>query len=226
MDERLWAGAEFKCENAFFHLEQMGRLLDSPRPTGAFAAMGASGTIIGNRWQLPFYAHLDAFLAATRSVPEIIRCCFGVDHNKNVEGWFKGLEEEEKGRRRRFNSHFAVHVNEFQKLPLSKARDISLHRTGYPPATIEVSSMFGVVHLGTPIEHAPEFESQAFRGLPFQSNSYATRPNWSGFKIVGGPLFETCQDHLAKTQALIAESRRVANLVHGTCVVSLPPHSG
>jgi hypothetical protein len=86
MDEKLWAGVGLKLQNAEFHLLQMERSLDLPEPT----ALEASGMIVDTGWHRAFYAHLDAFLSAARSVPEIIQCCFGVDlGHPEMKEWFK-----------------------------------------------------------------------------------------------------------------------------------------
>jgi hypothetical protein len=52
-------------------------------------------------WHREFYAHLDAFLSAARSVPEIIKCCFGADEvNREMRAWFDSLNAAERERRR------------------------------------------------------------------------------------------------------------------------------
>jgi hypothetical protein len=53
------------------------------------AALESMGVIVDDGWHRAFYAHLDAFLSATRSLPEIIQCCFGVD--RRLSGWLKSL---------------------------------------------------------------------------------------------------------------------------------------
>jgi hypothetical protein len=78
--DELWAGVDLKIENAQFHFDAMIRVLQpqSPERVGTYTIEGM-GTVISGSWHRPFYAHFDAFLSASRSVPEIIRCCFGVD---------------------------------------------------------------------------------------------------------------------------------------------------
>ena len=88
MDEKLWAGAELKLQNAEFHLDMMGRSVQPPEQTAINVALQASGAIIATGWHRAF-AYFDAFLSAARSVPEIIQCCFGVDlGHPDMEEWF------------------------------------------------------------------------------------------------------------------------------------------
>ncbi|MGH6636950.1 MAG: hypothetical protein ACRED0_12755, partial [Gammaproteobacteria bacterium] len=62
----------------------MDRSLQPPEQTTNNVVLEASGAIIDTGWQRSFYAHFDAFLSATRSVPWIIQCCFGADLANNV----------------------------------------------------------------------------------------------------------------------------------------------
>jgi hypothetical protein len=88
MHEILWTGVELKLQHAEFHLHWMGRSLEPRGRTATDVALEASGAIIGTGWQRSFYAHLDAFLSATRSVAEVIKCCFGVDSSPKMTTWF------------------------------------------------------------------------------------------------------------------------------------------
>ena len=72
MHEHLWAGVELKLQNAVFHLRQMERSIDRFEQTEESAELQASGAIFDTGWQQSIYAHVDAFLSAARSVPEII----------------------------------------------------------------------------------------------------------------------------------------------------------
>ncbi len=102
MHEELWASVELKLQNAEFHLRQMARSLESPERTATNVALEASDAIIDTGWQLSFYAHLDAFLSAARSVAEIIKCCLGVDRHREMKAWFDRLPAEERDRRCEF----------------------------------------------------------------------------------------------------------------------------
>jgi hypothetical protein len=71
MDEKLWAGVKLKLLHAEFHFEMMGRSIQPPEQTAINVALQASGALIDTGWQRAFYAYLDAFLSAARSVPKI-----------------------------------------------------------------------------------------------------------------------------------------------------------
>ena len=51
------------------------------------------------QWQPDFYYYLDAFLGATRSVPDVIQKCFG-DDNLSKKEWPQPLDAEETARRK------------------------------------------------------------------------------------------------------------------------------
>ena len=73
-----------------------------PERTQWSAALESSGTIIGFDWQ-SIYAYLDAFLGITRSVPEVVNCCFGHDTSPKMATWFAKLPSEEQTRRLNFS---------------------------------------------------------------------------------------------------------------------------
>jgi hypothetical protein len=103
----LWPGIDLKLENAQFHLEGMGQALQPPERTAYTTVLESHGALIGGNWHRAFYAHLDAFLSAARSVPELIRCCFGVDDGpKKMREWFQALDPAEQTRRREFSDRF------------------------------------------------------------------------------------------------------------------------
>jgi hypothetical protein len=54
-----------------------GQSLEPPERTQWNVALEASAAILATNWEKSFYPHLDAFLSTTRSIPEIIQCCFG-----------------------------------------------------------------------------------------------------------------------------------------------------
>jgi hypothetical protein len=91
MHEEMWAGVELKVQNAEFHLQRMEQSLNLPEPTALYVALEASGAILGTNWHRSFYAHLDAFLSAVRSVPEVIQFCFGKDDHHLVRQAFAVL---------------------------------------------------------------------------------------------------------------------------------------
>lgn len=102
MHDELWAGVEFKVANAHFHFDKMGRSLNPPEPTHMNVALQAAGAILDFCWKHSFYAYFDAFLSTTRSVAEVIRCCFGYDTALKMQR-FKNLPSDEQDRRREFS---------------------------------------------------------------------------------------------------------------------------
>jgi hypothetical protein len=127
MNEELWAGVELKLLHAEFPFESMGRSLEPPELTATNVAIEVSGGIIDTRWQRSFYAHLDAFLSASRSIPEIIQCCFGEDRASVMSAWLGRLPDAERHRRGDFRNQFKDRYDRFLALPLSRARNVSLH---------------------------------------------------------------------------------------------------
>jgi hypothetical protein len=220
----LWAGIGLKIENASFHLEGMGKALQPPERTSYTAIFESHGMIVGGNWHRAFYAHLDAFLSAARSVPELIRCCFGEDDgNREMKTWFKGLDQVERDRRKKFTAAFDADYRAFRALPLGTARHISEHRTGVPPVTATVSGRFGITYRGDPIKQIPTSET---RKLPaeyaWMEKSIPVRPMWTDFDIDGKPLFETCRDYLNSAQGLIDRARALAQEVHGDSELTSP----
>lgn len=218
MHDELWAGVELKLQNAQFHLDQMMRSIQPPERTGHSVAMMASGAIGVPDWQEAFYAHLDAFLSATRSVGNIIKCCFGVDNHFALNP-FKALHAEEQNRRREFQGQFDPLLKAFDGRLLSTSRHISEHRTGAPPVTVMTTGLFGVTYIGDPLTRIPTLETRNIdvpNLPPVHSAHLPVRPNWQDLKIDGQGLFPACRDHLKAAQDLLAEARRIAAEVHGT----------
>jgi len=224
MHEELWAGVDWKIESALFHLRRMEMALNPPeRSAMNGVALQASGAIIDNGWLISLYAHFDAFLSAARSVPEIIRCCFGEDPvNRTMKNWFANLPDEEKVRRRKFMKDFILHYEDFRVLLLSTTRNISQHRTGQPAVTVAVSGLFGVTYVGgranrIPISETPDVDNPALAKLS------PLFPTWGDFTIGGQPLFRSCQEYLERAQGFVEEAQRLSHQVHGTNALSLPP---
>jgi hypothetical protein len=159
--EGLWAGIDLKHDHAQFHFERMSAALHPPEATAFTAIMASRGAIIGHEWHRPFYAHLDAFLSAARSIPELIRCCFGYDTDNRMRRWFSALNASERARRRLFSESFEASYVAFRQLPLGTARHESEHRKGYPPATVTTTGLLGVTYAGDPITRLPSSETRS-----------------------------------------------------------------
>jgi hypothetical protein len=226
--DELWAGVGLKIENAQFHLDAMSRVLQpqSPEQVRTYTIEGGmGGTVTFGNWHRPFYAHFDAFLSASRSVPEIIRCCFGVDTGAPImKEWYEARTADERKRRSEFQEKFRLDYDAFRTLPLSTARNISEHRTGAAPVTVKVTGRFGVVHIGGPTKPIPTSE---IRETPpefgFLSSPMAVQPMWTDFTIDGAPLFKTCGDHLDRARSLADRARALAQEVHGESEITQPP---
>jgi hypothetical protein len=228
MHDELWASAELKIAHASFFFDQMGRSLYWDR-TARFAVIMAAGGVVGNSWHQAFYAYLDAFLAMGRSVPEVVNCCFGKDkRNKVMRDWFNGLSAAEKSRREIFTTQFDC--KDFSELPLSTARNITLHREGVAPVEVTITGLFGV-YTGSPTKAIPTWEMRpTYPGDdPAAQLAAAERPVSLGppvpdaFMIAGKPLFAECQAYIAKARILVTEARAIAERVHGSDVLTFPP---
>jgi hypothetical protein len=132
MHDELWAGVDLKLENAFFHLNEMDRALQLPERTHYSVALQASGAIVGKDWQRPLYAHLDAFLSATRSVGQIIKCGFGADKDQRLKPWAR-CRRKSRLVGKRSSTSSTPHLNAFNERLLSTSRHISEHRIGASP---------------------------------------------------------------------------------------------
>jgi hypothetical protein len=221
----LWAGVDLKVTNAGFHYQAMAKALEPPEQTAYTVVLESAGAIVGGNWHTAFYAHLDALLSAARSVPELIKCCFGVDKgHPMVRDWFQNLDPAEQQRRQDFWARFEPYYHGFRALPLGNARHISEHRTGAPPVTASVTGRFGITYFGSPTKTIPMTES---RELPaefaWMQKRVAVRPTWSQFEIDGKPLFETCDDYLKRASELITKARALAEEVHGDSKLTSPP---
>jgi len=236
MHEELWAGVVLKVTNAGFFLEQMGRSLQPPERTAINVALQSAGTIIGTQWQRALYAHLDAFLAMGRSVPEVIKCCFGKDtSNRLMRDWFKALDAAERNRRHMFSTQFQAEYETFGRLLLSTARNITLHRSGFPPVEVTISGRFGVSYTGSPIQRVSDIETSPIVPsddpadpailLAFAAarSPVPVQPMWTDFAIAGRPLFPECQAYLGHAQNLVEHARSIAQQVHGGDSLTAPP---
>jgi len=224
MHDQLWAGVELKLENARFHLRGMEQSLRPPEPTHMNVALQAAGAIIDTGWQRSFYAYLDAFLSTARSVAEVINCCFGHDKAPKMKKWFENLSPDEQARRREFSKRFKKIYIDFTQLPLSTARRISEHRTGYPDVTVAVNGILGVTYEGSPINRVPISETPRIADpeLSFLAKPRPVHPMWTDFQIDGQGLFEVCAAHIGHAQDLVNAARCIAQQVHGNKPLTPP----
>jgi hypothetical protein len=232
-----WNGVEFKQGEAEFFFQEMTQDLipASARPgLRAYAAYFSSpGTIVGNLWQSRFYYHLDAFLSAVRSIPDIIQACFGCD--PRVQSWVDQLPPTEPDRRKRFQAQFLPTYLAFNRLSLSRARNMTLHGAGTPPVTVEVSGRWGV-HRGGPTHSIPIADSP--RGtIGSDPNEYVPvisspvmplEPRQTDFSVSDNTgavvrLFPACTEYVKEARELIRSAQAIAQEVHGTQPLTPPP---
>ncbi|MFZ0840906.1 MAG: hypothetical protein WAM77_25880, partial [Xanthobacteraceae bacterium] len=188
----LWSGIDIKIQHAHFFLDKMGRALVPPERTQWSAALDSSGTIRGFNWQ-SIYAYLDAFLGITRSVPEVVNCCFGHDTSPKMATWFDKLPPEEQTRRRNFSNQFRADRQRFLDHALSNERNVSLHRTGIPSVVVAHTGFFGVTYVGGPSNPIPLTETRPLpEGDPhaWVAKPIQVTPSWKDFTIDGKPLFD------------------------------------
>jgi hypothetical protein len=225
MHEELWSGPQLKLEYAYFHVAMMQRALQPSEMAENYPAIIASGAIVNTGWQRSIYPHFDAFLAAARSIPEIIQCCFGTDRDYRILRWFKQLPAGEQARRRAFRHQFTSYKT-FRDLPLSRSRQISQHRRGCPEIEFTISGRFGVTYIGGPADPTPLSDTLQIDNplLAVMPRSPAMQPAHNeDFQIEGRPLSTECLEYLGQAQLLIHDARTLAEKVHGADVLSAPP---
>ena len=201
-----------------------------PERTTLGVVQESTGAIFGNLWQLPFWAHLDAFLSATKSIAEIIGCCFGVD--RTLEGWVEQRSPDERSRRKKFQNLFISHLEEFSKHPLVQERNDSEHRLGHSRATVDIPSLFGpswvdvnglrvLMHTGGPVQQVPIGAMREMGDHSWMNQSYPLRPRQEDFKILEEKLFSLCRDFLEAARRLVNDGRRISAEVHQ--ILTPPP---
>ena len=237
--DALWSAVEHRLAAAEFFFREMSQDIAPPylnRPELAAITFG-TGAIVGHPWQEKFYHHFDAFLAMARSVPEIIRCCFGVDSDRRMSAWLTGLNSAELTRRRAFQQQFGPLGSAFVNLPLSGARNITLHRTGVSPVTVHVVGRWGT-YIGDPLTAIPQSEILSVAAGNDPALQWAAtepaqpvRPLAADFslRLPAGcspstvELFPECQRFLNAAKALTADARAIAETVHGSHPLTPPP---
>jgi hypothetical protein len=221
---KLWDGIAAKLDYAEFHLEKTFEALIPPRLSAHMAAIEASGDIIGHEWQRPFFAHFDAFLSATRSVPEIIRACFGEDRGHlDMRRWFDQLPDDEQTRRSQFSAEFSSALDGFRNMPLSKARNISDHRRGVAPVVGEIVGMFGIYAV-TATERAPTTEIREVEPeYGWLVKPRPIQPAWTDFYIGAEPLFDVSKAYLDSARSLRQMGLEIEKRVHSGKSLTDPP---
>lgn len=235
----LWDGVSFKLDMAQFYLGEMRNDLVPAIAEREYSYYQTSSVPPMNRWAPKFYYHLDAFLAATRSVDLVITTTFGVDTNNKMRSWIDTLPTHEKDTRTAFQSQYDVIAAAFRDHLLTHIRNVSIHRSGTPQVEVAVLGRWGEHYRGGPAKSLPTFE-QAQR--PAEDNpdhplnwmqplSFAIEPGPDEFVVQevlpGGssrdhPLFASCEAYLTSAAQLVANAKSLAARVH-THPVTPPP---
>lgn len=71
MHDDLWQGVDFKLAEAEFFLDRMGKALIPPRVSDPTRHPACGHSVA--KWQPDFYFYLDAFIAAARSIPDVVQ---------------------------------------------------------------------------------------------------------------------------------------------------------
>jgi hypothetical protein len=221
---KLWRGIDVKLDYAQFHFEKTFAALVRPRLDPHMAAIEASGAIVPHEWQRPFFAHFDAFLSATKSVPEIMRACFGKDQGSvEMRRWFGELPADEKIRRSQFSAEFASALAGFRSMTLSKARNISDHRRGVAPVVGKIVGMFGTYGV-TATERAPTTEIREVEPeYGWLVKPRAIEPAWTDFYIGTEPLFEASKAYLEASRNLCTMGLEIEKRIHSGKSLTDPP---
>jgi hypothetical protein len=229
MYDELWIGVEFKLKEARFFLDRMGEVLV---PHYQHPAYGPSVV----KWQPDFYFYLDAFLGATRSVPDVIQKCFGLDPH-SPKDWPQPLNAEESGRRKMFQDEFTGRYQAFSHQPLSRVRVGTFHWLGFPSVQTKAKGFFGQEYTGKPGNPIP---STAARPWPdgtdptlvvLFSKPFPVDPSWKDFTLElprddgtteSKPLFSECEAYLDSARQLVQESRELCERIHGKAKLTSP----
>jgi hypothetical protein len=238
----MWESIDARVEEADFFLEQMSKDLVPPEmgPNAQLArAIAMTGAIVAHPWQPRFYFHLNAFLAAARSVPEIIMFQFGVDPkaSKSVKNWVKKLLYAEQRLRDQFYDQFHPILAQIEHNPVSTARNIAVHRQGTVSVNVAVVDAWGNAHQAGPTTHLDDAAAPPIgAGLAAGEQPPARlTPRWSDFEITlhlpapapprVEPLEPALRNYLRGVKQAVEAARLIVQHVYGTMTPTLtsPP---
>jgi hypothetical protein len=238
---------ESKLEEAGKLLTKLARVIIHPRHKAGFTAthaaiMSCPGTLIAHAWHEEFEATLNAFLAVTHSVPDIITKQLGYDAygmrlpwyrrlGNAIKRWWHGSTpaEEEKKRRKKFQRKFDKKLRKFRQHPLVEERHEVIHRSGLPHWEVRVKGRFET-YIGRPMNPLPAVEQwpiipredPAFWVLA-DSSPLPLEPMADDFSWVipqpNGPdkelpLFDECRAFLRAARDLAAHARQLQQTIH------------
>jgi hypothetical protein len=236
-----WDGVTFKLGMANFYLDEMRRDLTPATTDPEFSINQLRNTSPPmNRWSPKFYYHLDAFLAATRSVDYIITTAFGVDSMLEKKGWIANLPKVEQDNRKNFKSKYAGKGDPFRKYFLTHIRNVSIHCSGTPSVEVAVLGQWGVYYRGGPTQSIPAFEEPqqltaadpnhppriwtdpVKRAIEPGPDDFFFQEIMPDGRSLNHPLFPSCADYLRSASELVDEAKILEKKEH-TQRVTLPP---
>lgn len=233
----LWDGVSFKLDMAQFYHDEMRKDL-IPATTRQDYVYYQDFTVPPvNQWAPKFYYHLDAFLAATRSVDLVITTTFGID--KILKKWTAILPPPELTNRESFQDEYDRIADIFRSHLLTHIRNVSIHRSGMPQVEVGVLGRWGEHYRGGPTQSLPTFDQpkQLTPGGPddplswMQPVRFAIEPKHDEFFVQevlpdgssrDHPLFTSCEAYLTSAAQLVADAKSLAARVY-THPVTPPP---
>jgi hypothetical protein len=233
---------ESKIVEAEGQLRTMGQVIIHPahRP-GALRHLAAlracPGTIIGHMWHEPFNAAINAFLAASRSVPNIISNRFGYDQHPRNKSWLSQLDAPEVDRRKLFDQRFSSLLKPFLALPLNAERNETQHGSGMAHWEVVVQGAWGT-YAGGPLQPLKQLETRSAvpgeQPLGWLDGAYTRelQMSWTDFWWVipqSGqaslrlPLFAECNIFVGHARSLAEQGKQLFNDIHKGQPFTLPP---
>lgn len=227
---------DFKLAQATSLLQRMRRGIVPPRPGLHQVALVSSGAILHHEWSGTFNDELTGFLAAVRSIPELIQYRYGTD--PYLRKWLLTLSQQEQVRRKDFQNQFETRLASFRKLPLANERNIALHREGVANWEVRVKGRWGE-YVGGPTTVLPSFEipppltreDPNFWRLadyplplvvPLHTDFWWAIPQPDG-SIMRSQLFPECNKFLVESVDVVAYARELVKTVHEGSPFTVPP---
>ncbi len=230
----LWRGVDGRIREAERSYREMGISISPPDHTWENAALVAAGVDVNRPWQDTFYPHVSTFLAKVRSVPSIIRACFGKDlGSAEMRDWWDRLTPDERLRREDFSDQFRSDWETFRDHDLTNERNVSEHRLGFPNIEAKVVSPFGTEYVARPGVRIPTSECRPLE--PNINNDPGKMwaatlpprpidpPRWDQWTICGRPLFPECQGYLQFASDIRGRAKVICDAVHRDQHVTAPP---
>jgi hypothetical protein len=218
-------------------LLRLGRVFIRPEHKGQLtshmaAQMSIPNTILHHNWHDPFKTLLRAFLAETRSIPDIIQTRFGWDRVR--EARLRLLDPAEQTRRQDFRDQFQPHFDAFNHQALSDQRRKCIHFDGQVDWHVELRGFRGGTYFGDSENPLAQAEELTYSGNPaldvaiMSSPALHLQPRAENFWLgkVGDPdrtpLFDECRSYLREAEKLIQTARSLFAAIHNGHPLTVP----